>query len=77
MNFPESKDRTAGGFSVYANDWDEGIMVYTYDKDRKQMIPVWFDHFHCREFAKSVWYAQRHYWGKHRISKPKEEVEQR
>ena len=56
-----SKDREAGGWSVYARDYGEGIMVFTYDKDRN-MIPVWFDRFHCKEFAKSVWHAQREYW---------------
>jgi len=55
------KDREAGGWSVYARDYGEGIMVFTYDKDRN-MIPVWFDRFHCKEFAKSVWHAQREYW---------------
>ena len=71
-----SKDREAGGWSVYANDYGEGIMVFTYDKERN-MIPVWFDRFHCKEFAKSVWHAQREYWEKNPSSaetvKPTEE----
>jgi len=62
-----SKDRQAGGFSTYANDFGEGIMVFTYDKDGN-MIPVWFDKFHASEFAKSVWHAKRKYWGIHSLT---------
>ena len=39
MGIMYSKDRQAGGFSTYANDFGEGIMVFTYDKDRN-MIPL-------------------------------------
>ena len=67
MGIMYSKDRQAGGFSTYANDFGEGIMVFTYDKDRN-MIPVWFDKFHASEFAKSVWHAKRKYWGIHSLT---------
>lgn len=48
-----SKDREIGGWSTYARAYGEGILAFTYDKERK-MIPVWIPRFKAIKLAMTV-----------------------
>ena len=56
-----AKNRRVGGFSVYARSYGEGIMLFTYDEDRK-MIPVWVSRFVCNQIKESVIYGEEQAW---------------
>jgi len=48
-----SKEREIGGWSTYARAYGEGILAYTYDKERK-MIPVWIPKYKAIKLAMTV-----------------------
>lgn len=48
-----SKDREIGGWSTYARGYGEGIMAFTYNKERK-MIPVWIPRYKAIKLAMTV-----------------------
>lgn len=57
-----SKDREIGGWSTYARAYGEGILAFTYDKERK-MIPVWIPKYKAIKLAMTVLQAfDYHHW---------------
>jgi len=60
-----AKNRTVGGFSVYARSYGEGLMLFTNNEDHDDMIPVWVSRFVANQIRKSVEYSEKHYWKTH------------
>ena len=56
-----AKTRWVGGVSTYARSYGEGLMLFTYDKERK-MIPVWVSRFVANQIRKSVEVAEEQFW---------------
>lgn len=55
------KNRRVGGFNVYARDYGEGIMLFTYDEERN-MIPVWINRFVCNQLKGAIEYGEAQAW---------------